>query len=292
MNQLKKLMPTLLVVLATACAHQSHAQTANAENTPWYQIEVVIFSQQDLYREEKHRTDHQLSYPDHWVNLYDPAKLQNSAIINSEQPYTPLPTDLLTLIPDSRALSRAPGYRVLYHTAWRQEGLDQKKSPWILVQGGDQFGSHHELEGSLRLVKNRYLHIQANLWKAKFALSRSTPEMDGRQIEGTESSNTFKDGTQPPETIAMQPILPEFPRSTELEEDEAFVVTGEEESRARVPEKQEYQFGGQQYKTTDVIVLEQSARVSRDELTYLDHPEMGVLVMVSKYENNEEGLRP
>lgn len=295
MNQLKKLMPallmpSLLVALATISAHPSHAQTADTENPPWYQVEVVIFSQQDLFREEKHRTDHQLSYPDHWVNLYDPAISQNTETTNLEEPYTPLPTDLLKLLPDSRALARAPGYRVLYHSAWRQEGLDHKNSPWVLVQGGDQFGAHHELEGSLRLVKNRYLHIQANLWKAKFVLSTSTPEMDGHRVEATESSPTLQDSPQSSETATM--VLPEFPRSTELEENETFVMTEKEESEPNTLRKQEYQFGVQQYKTTDIIVLEQSARVSRDEPIYLDHPEMGVLVMVSKYENNEEGAQP
>jgi len=285
MNQLKKLMPALLVVLATINTHPSHAQTADTENPPWYQVEVVIFSQQDLYREEKHRTDHQLNYPDHWVNLS-----QNTETTNLEEPYTPLPTDLLKLLPDSRTLARAPGYRVLYHKAWRQEGLDHKNSPWVLVQGGDQFGAHHELEGSLRLVKNRYLHIQANLWKAKFSLSTSTPEMDGHRVEVTESSPTPQHSPQPSETATM--VLPEFPRPTELEENETFVMTEKEESGPNTLNKREYQFGAQQYKTTDIIVLEQSARVSRDELVYLDHPEMGVLVMVSQYENKKEGTQP
>ncbi|MEH6468705.1 MAG: CsiV family protein [Porticoccus sp.] len=263
------------------------SQPVYAEDASWYQIEVLIFSQQDLFREEKHRMDAQLSYPDNWQNLYDPSSPQNrivnsassetgtvlnpSASTNSlvgtnKEPYAALPQNLLKLGPDNYALKRAPGYKPLYHKAWRQQGLDFKHSPWILIQGGEKFGNHHELEGSIRLVRNRYLHIQANLWKARFSSLAPSLMME------TVPSDTATLGIYSPENPASEessltwPTLPNLP--------------GTEVSEEFTPST----LNNAKFQVTDIITLEQSSRVSRDEITYLDHPEMGVLVLVSKYE--------
>ncbi|MDX2349282.1 MAG: CsiV family protein [Porticoccus sp.] len=276
-----------IISILTFIALPIIAQTAYAEDTSWYQIEVLVFSQQDLYREEKHRIDVQLSYPDNWRNLYDPSSPQNriassassetnsvldpSASTNNlagadKESYVALPQNLLKLGPDNYTLKRAPGYRPLYHKAWRQQGLDFQQSPWILIQGGEQYGNHHELEGSFRLVMNRYLHIQANLWKARFA-SLAPPLM----IE-TVHSDTVTPGMYSPESSVSEgssltrPMLPNLP-GTEVSEG----LTPSTPNNAK-------------FQVTDIITLEQSSRVSRDEITYLDHPEMGVLVLVSKYE--------
>jgi peptidoglycan-binding protein CsiV len=262
-------------------------QAVYAEETSWYQIEILVFSQQDLYREEKHRMDVQLSYPDNWRNLYDPSSPQNrmvnsvsvetDSVLNPNsstnslaeddiEPYAALPQNLLKLGPDHHALKRAPGYKPLYHKAWLQQGLDFQHSPWILLQGGEQYGNHHELEGSIRLVKNRYLHIQANLWKARFASLSPSIMME------TVYSDTATPGIHSPESRVSEessstwPTLPNLP-STEVSEE----LTSSTLNNAK-------------FQVTDIITLEQSSRVSRDEITYLDHPEMGVLVLVSKHE--------
>ncbi|MEH6466791.1 MAG: CsiV family protein, partial [Porticoccus sp.] len=180
--------------------------------------------------------------------------------------YAALPQNLLKLGPDNYALKRAPGYKPLYHKAWRQQGLDFKHSPWILIQGGEKFGNHHELEGSIRLVRNRYLHIQANLWKARFSSLAPSLTME------TVQSDTATPGIYSPENLASEkssltwPTLPNLP-GTEIPEE----LTPSTLNNAK-------------FQVSDIITLEQSSRVSRDEITYLDHPEMGVLVLVSKYE--------
>jgi Peptidoglycan-binding protein, CsiV len=284
------------------------AQEVGVEDTPWYQIEILIFSQQDLYREEKHRMDVQLSYPDNWRNLYDPSSPQNkvgnsassetgsalnpSASLETDsalnpmtstnslaeaeiEPYVALPQHLLKLAPDHHVLKRAPGYKPLYHKAWRQQGLDFQQSPWILLQGGEQYGNHHELEGSIRLVKNRYLHIQANLWKARFASLAPSLMME------TVHSDTAIPGIYSPESPTAEeslltwpklpdlPSLPNFPSFPSTEVAEGFTPST---------------LNNDKFQVTDIITLEQSSRVSQDEITYLDHPEMGVLVLVSQYE--------
>lgn len=263
------------------------SQPAHAEDASWYQIEVLIFSQQDLFREEKHRMDVQLSYPDNWQYLDAPSSPQNRALnsISSEtdaalnantstssivgtnkESYAALPQNSLKLGPDNYALKRAPGYKPLYHKAWRQQGLDFKHSPWILIQGGEKFGKHHELEGSIRLVRNRYLHVQANVWKARFSSVAPSLMMETVQPDTATPGIDSAENLAPEKSSLTWPILPDLP-GTE--------VSGESTPPTRNNDK---------FQVIDIITLEQSSRISRDEITYLDHPEMGVLVLVSKYE--------
>jgi hypothetical protein len=257
------------------------SQPAHAEDASWYQIEVLIFSQQDLFREEKHRMDVQLSYPDNWQYLDDPSSPQNRALnsISSEtdaalntntstssvvgtnkESYAALPQNSLKLGPDNYALKRAPGYKPLYHKAWRQQGLDFKHSPWILIQGGEKFGNHHELEGSIRLVRNRYLHVQANVWKARFSSLAPSLMMETVQPDTATPGISSPENPASEESPSSWPVLPNLPGT-----------------EAPISNNSKFQ-------VIDIITLEQSSRISRDEITYLDHPEMGVLVLVSKYE--------
>lgn len=272
-----------IVSILTFITLQAIAQTVYAADTSWYQIEVLVFSQQDLYREEKHRMDVQLSYPDNWRNLYDPSSPQNR-IVNSassetdsllnpstatnslsgadKESYVALPQNLLKLGPDNYTLKRAPGYRPLYHKAWRQQGLSLQHSPWLVIQGGKSYGDHYELEGSFRLVKSRHLHIQANLWKTRFASLAPSLAMETVQ---TDSSTPEIHSPEHASPVSTWPTLPDHPGTETSDNHDQLTLS-----------KSKYQ-------VTDIIKLEQSVRVSGGELTYLDHPEMGVLVLVNAY---------
>ena len=279
MKILTKLI-SVLALISTSCL----AAEETPNDTNWYQVEVLIFSQQDLFNEERHVTDLELSYPENIRELVDPSaatKLapahpigietspltKNSA--TTEQAFLILPKNALSMSPDHTRLNRAPGYRTLYHQAWRQPGLDRTESPWILIKGGNVFGNHYELEGSFRLVRNRYLHIQANLWKTTF----KTPKVSS--INNTLSeSTTFPNTTQQTQTDSW-PSLPSTPRDQGIEDNhETSLAISSENSRANFEAE---------YPIADIVTLEQSTRVLRDKLTYLDHPNMGVIVLVSKY---------
>lgn len=266
------------------------------DEQPWYQVEVIAFSQQDLYRDEKHRTDLKLEYPTNWTILQGSAIEQTHGAAplpesdgaantiattdtvtpeTSEPPFVLLGKDQFALGPDDYALSRAPGYRVLLHWAWRQPGLNIDESPWVLVAGGEQYGKHHELEGSIRLVLNRYLHFQANLWRSRFG----TPVAPAA-IEPSIANDTLVADTN--ETVDAWPALPEQPWSTQQN-----TIEGSPEDQAPINAPAwDYQFP--EYALDDLVVLNQSTRLQLNEMTYLDHPDMGVLIYVSRYQPEEE----
>jgi Peptidoglycan-binding protein, CsiV len=314
MNKFTKLIIALALIPTISTATEK-----TPEDIDWYQVEVIIFSQQDLFNQERHVADIELTYPKNIRELIDPSANTESKLLPqhslpirvgtpatqntrpSKGPFVEgsfliLPEDTLGMTPDHKRLKRAPGYRVLYHKAWRQPGLDRTKSPWIFVKGGDIFGNHHELEGSIRLVRNRYLHIQANLWKTKFK-EPTSPTLVNEVSQNTEFSNSNTLTNLP-----MWPALPDTPQFDSLTDNQEQEDHIESSDSSELNDSLEPNVGSNfetykkndfkpEYPIADIVTLEQSSRITRDELTYLDHPNMGVIVLVSKYETPEEDIK-
>jgi hypothetical protein len=64
------------------------------------------------------------------------------------------------------ALQRSGAYDVLLHTAWRQSGLDRTLAQPYTVPGGTR-RSGYLLEGTIRLVRERFLHLDIDLLLSK-----------------------------------------------------------------------------------------------------------------------------
>ncbi len=246
----------------------------NDEDEPeiWYQVELIVFEQADMFGDEQPRRNVKLYYPENSRELIVPdaptehlktepsasgindlpnldTELSNDIIgpqpdetPAQELPFIQLDNSLHQLTPDARALDRRDSYRVLYHQAWRQPGTSRRQTPWVLVRGGERYGDHFELEGSVRLLKSRYLHIETRLWLTRFG--NNVSEQEGW-----------------PELPAW-PILPvfdemEYPQQT---------ATLPSPSVARI------------------YTLNMSRRIQKTgQLHYLDHPNLGVLVQVTRY---------
>lgn len=263
-------MPHIILIPLTLVLLSIGLKPAFAEEpkkkVDWYQVEVIIFSQQDLFNEEKHKKDIELAFPENIRLLQDSdTKLKTETQLTSteQHPYLVLPENLMAMVPDRNRLRRAPGYRVLFHKAWRQPGLGRTESPWIFIQGGNKTNDRHELEGSFRLVRNRYLHVQANLWKTKFSST------------GTQFAQPV---TLPSGTGQLQwSLLPTLPVFSAKGVSSEKISSEKELSIEKKPQTKSTPA------TSDIVILNQSTRVTRNELTYLDHPNMGAIVLVTKY---------
>ncbi|UTW45957.1 hypothetical protein KFE80_03390 [bacterium SCSIO 12696] len=323
-------LPLLVSLLPMALTLPATAAKDDAEK--WYQVEVIIFQQTDHYGQEQPRKDVTLQYPSNHLELFDPNQVIEEAdsqenglegdsevieIIEQappeatpsilltaepeqpqaeqEQPFQILESDQRQLNNYATALRRRSGYQVLYHQAWRQPGIGSAQAPWILVRAGDRYGEHFELEGSLRLVRSRYLHMETNLWLSRFV---ENLELDTQpNFEGTEGAEN------------VWPLLPEYPiappeTTIEVLEDntdnpfesttEQSLAIGIGELSLEASEAPLFQIGEQEfiepYKVNEVNLFKASRRMRRDELHYIDHPKMGVLVQVKHYEVPEPKL--
>lgn len=249
----------LLLLAATLISTSLSEQTRANPNEDWYQVELIVFSQQDLYQNEQHPTNITLEYPENWQRLESEASTSADNLRPAEQSLIPLETKDFSLGPDEYTLNRAAGYRVLTHIAWRQPALGQAQSPWIIVSGGHRHGNHHELEGSIRLVVTRYLHIQADLWKTSFASTSGT----GGALPG----NPNRPGSWP--QLPVKPWLAALPVSGDATP-VTTIVTNSPTDQRHPPIKK-------------IVVLNQSEQVDLNKPTYLDHPEMGILVLVTHH---------
>jgi len=78
------------------------------------------------------------------------------------------------------ALERSPRYRLLFHGLWRQPMPMRETATAVLVSGGERYGEHFELEGSLRFYFNSArdrIVADADLWLSEFSVN-SDPEQE------------------------------------------------------------------------------------------------------------------
>ena len=190
-----------------------------------------------------------------------------------EQPFTLLDSDQLGFNEIKQQLLKQRGFRQLFHGAWRQPIGARNDSESILIRGGDQFDNHYELEGSISLGLERYLHISTDLWLSTFV------------------SNVGREDH-------LWPILPKVPITSSAAQ------TSEHSANSNTRESFDDLFtnndiwlnsslsfenpfldlDGNDYSIDQTIALRQSRRMRSNELHYIDHPLMGLLVKITAYE--------
>lgn len=293
--------------------------TAQAPDKTWHQIEVIIFAQQDAYGAEKSPPDPTLSYP-HPIRLLDDAEQLNPAVapdatINEKlaalmvperfqshekamEPasFVPLTATQRQLNPDAHSLEKNGSYRILFHQAWQQPVEIRRNAEWVLIQGGGALGDHRELEGSLRISHSRFYHVETNLWLNRFKSPQAAPGAPATVVPDTlvqdgspsgAAGNTLEETAA--KTIAI--TLPPPPKKTEskyLLALEAMDMADDlselfPEEKADTQEQEPVQA-----EVDSVDVLKRSDQVRRKQLHYIDHPRMGVLVLVTPLDAEEE----
>lgn len=219
-----------------------------------------------------------------------------------------LTKDLRQLNSHASALDRKPSYRVLFHEAWRQPVKEKTEAENIIVLGGDQFNQHFELEGSINISVSRYLHIDTNLWFNQFSpnygqrkeqfvqpplapqfvsadaslnISRDKPDnTEKNNIETSSQNNTISSLNTELFTISAA----SFSAGRSLE-DSALGLTSNQWQTQESPLPTQFdQLLDNTYYINQSIVLQQQRRMRSEELHYIDHPVMGVLIHITPYE--------
>jgi len=288
---------TIFLILATSLlAPDLLAKTELPEN--WHQIEVIIFAQQDLTGEEAFPENPLLAFPDTLQFLQTAEQLSpdvtNDASYNETlaalmvperflnrdtailpASFVPLDKDIRKLNADSYRLSRNKGYRVVFHNAWQQAVLAGKSSKSVFITGGETIDGHRELEGSLKIFKSRFYHIDVNLWLSQFIPASSgtteSPPMDSEPLQALK----LPDLPTPSVSQAVQRLN----RLDELNNPIAELQSKEEIYQVPPPSR---------FQVKAVDTLETSKQISLNSLTYIDHPRMGILVLITPILEEEE----
>ena len=245
----KRLMPALLTLLLLS----SVTWAAEDEDTPWYQISVVIFRHLNspLGNEQWPNPDTlDLSFPQGILEL-EPAA-DDTGPLDAFRLVEPQDDEFQSVL---CSLKLSSNYRIMTQVSWNQPALDSEQAIPVLIQAGDQFGDYHELEGSVTLVVARYLHLRTELWLSEYI----------QQVEVIspwwETANTIDDDLRQEDggndrRLSLEPMNLESADYSET-------VT--------------------RYKSVQTVPLRESRRMRSGELHYLDNPLFGVLVKVVPY---------
>jgi hypothetical protein len=233
-----KLNNTLIFTVFTLLLHSGMVQ---AEDARWYQVEVILFSQDS----EGFRGSEQ------WPNDYRLPDSQNAIEL---RPYSEgervafslIASEGLQLNGEADRVRADPDLRLLTHMAWIQPGLESEKTKGVrlALRHEDELAQQAivdpftppALEGVLTLTLSRYLHIKADL------LYREA-RRDG------EFEDSMEANYQPPGPVDL------------------FMLSENNESLPWSP--------------WQIYRMEESRRMRSNELHYLDHPMFGMLVRVT-----------
>lgn len=280
-KQLPKLLGISTVLAGALLAQLAYTQTRTHEG--WYQVEMIVVARKDDTGQEHWPSNIKLRYPGDWVELKDPNATDiNTAVVDSASSITPsvdltkeafylLPASERQLNTQAQKLQRSPRFEVLFHNAWRQIITNKKTSKAIIINGGQTFGQHQTLEGSIRLSVATYLELQTNLWFTQFdvnvgqEITQAWPEIPLRPNYAAATINNLSLDSEV-EAELEQALATENTQWS----------TGNFDTNTAAPETDNFV-------TRQIILLQQERDMRSGEVHYIDHPALNVIIQVTPY---------
>lgn len=204
-----------------------------------------------------------------------------------EQPFTLLDKKQFVIEGADYALRRESGVKILFHESWRQPMTELDRAPALIIRGGEEFGEHSELEGSVTFSLSRYLHINTDLWLTSFESNYGQEDKHWPELPQPPKPVTFvfdPDSALDPTSIQGTPFnfgnTPADPMGLGLETNENVIDLSKSTGLllndfTRLTEKP--------YLIREIVTLRQKRRMRSEELHYIDHPRMGILVKITPY---------
>ncbi len=269
----KSLLPLLLALV-------SQSALAEIADTRWYDVEVILFAQTN--------PDYRTS--ETWPIDYTPPDMENAREllpqdVAKRDPLRPTAFRLLdpkelNLDADARRIDEARDLQLLTHFGWRQPGLPQQAAlavrvdqplfdriqamneaaalsegkPVEVKSDGMEMVEKPQLEGTLRLILSRYLHIETDLLLK----------------EPVEGQPLYSDAEQANVVLFSEPAMGPGTAAGQAQPD-LFAMAAE--NAAQAPYR--------------VYFMHQSRRMRSSEVHYLDHPVFGMVIKVVPYQPPE-----
>lgn len=240
---------------------QTTSNTALNNHEGWYQVEMIVFARKDDAGQEHWPSNIKLRYPGNWVEL----KSSGTGNDTTKEQFYLLPANERVLNAQAQKLQRSGRSEVLFHNAWRQVITNKNNAKAILITGGQTYGKHQSLEGSIRLSVATYLELQTNLWFAQF--ENNTGQEDARQWPEIPLS---------PNKIAVSANA--LSAESEMELEQAL-----ENDKAQLLDSSSSTATGNSFVTRNIILLQQERDMRSSEIHYIDHPVVGIIIQVTPY---------
>ncbi len=245
----------------------SPALMATDNPTRLYKVEFLVF---------KYLSPQTLEQPD--GTQRPPERTENDYYLADQQPLMPFQVarvaeEKLSLQGAARRLGRAAGYRILQYGGWYQPLSKRNDKILVRIAGGESFDDKFELEGTLSLYRNRFLHIRADVALMTYRLMDTAGKP--RWTEPGLSSNSPVDQTVERwnDQARNKPLssMPTLMTSGSIDQPAAIALPGAENPTEVRQPRYEPDLGWK---------IRESRKIKIKELHLLDHPYFGILVMV------------
>ena len=259
------------------------AQETQQPELKYYDVEVIIFKNLSV------PTAHEFNLPTpsasrqhNTLDLADPVSVQKA----TELGFSVIPVEELRLQDSVSNIIKSSRYSLLLHTGWRQPGLDEANSVPVWIKGG-------------RVYDKRYSSIDqvTDIEDARQPqnLSGQQEMADAKPLSDSEDLGTAK---------AVKPYSADY--LYELEGQITIVLSRYLHTRAELVFRKPAEPGNllmlnedpQLDSNSEDLVLEgqlllnyalnEQRRMRSKKLHYLDHPEFGMLVLITPYEAPEQ----
>ena len=331
----------LIFSLCLPCASPLFAQddTANLQDTlRWWQVEMIVFTQGNAVpSSEVWPTDIELQYPSAWQSLIplpedNIAELDNpeltppaanepnaDVITEVETPLNPdeirlLPAEELQLTEYRNKIANNRNHRILLHGAWRQFMEKNRPEAPVIITGGDQYDDHFELEGSVHIYWQRYLHVDVNLWLSEFSINTGQERLPWPTLPkrpnvvvpnfqlGQPGSEQLGTNTQAEPSLSQldrpsnDPLLAGVQGSNTPFRSNGSINTldwFDQRGDTTFYDSRYNEILSRNYVVNQVVLNKQKGKNMRsNELHYIDHPKFGILVIITHYQPPEPKPSP
>jgi len=249
----------LVSCLFMAVLPVSAQDTKSAEDTKFYNVEIIVFKNINVPKAHEFKLPTpSASRTENTLDLSDPKSLKKARASG----FVPLTPKELSLQGSVDRIVKSSRYNLLIHTGWRQPGLDETQSIPVWIKGGKVFDS-------------RYSSIDQ-------AVSADTRKNDSTQISPNQP--TTLDGLYELEglvTITLSRYLHTRAELVLRKPADAASLIQQADEFADTEQLEMMNLEGQLLLNYG---LNEQRRMRSRKLHYLDHPEFGMLVLITPYE--------
>jgi hypothetical protein len=130
-----------------------------ADKLPMYEVEALVFARPSVETDVERWPDRSELPPHQDENARYLLPVTDTP--GEPQAFQRLPDEALRLTPEYQRLVAAPDVEPLLHLAWLQPGMTRENAVPVVIEGGTEPGG--VVEGTLRVILARYLHVEADL---------------------------------------------------------------------------------------------------------------------------------
>lgn len=256
--------PCLMLMLAVSLLASPllAEETQPHRNERDYLIEVLIFTQTPAANITEKPGRPQIFEPVTSAAMKIGPAPAWSRINHSSQPlYEPVEAQLVR---EAAAIERSRDYRLLFHDAWRMPVVGEDRSIPLLIEGGNYYDGLPELQGQLKIMVARYLHVETKLYFNRF---EAMPEVLSGSVDQVLQDSRNPLSMTRSTTVAQLPALLQPLSADELRHGSSWI-----EGR---------------YQPVDSARMHQRRRMRSGELHFIDSPYMGLLIRIERAPDQE-----